>query len=91
MKNYFEDATIICLDGLDCSGKETISGLIEESEKIQDKYDFIKILSFPNYFDIINAKDMISNLLDPNVYKFHNDGVLADSDFNRIIFEALHS
>ena len=88
MKNYFEDATIICLDGLDCSGKETISGLIKESEKIQDKYDFIKILSFPNYFDIINAKDMISNLLDPNVYKFHNDGVLADSDFNRIIFEA---
>lgn len=88
MKNYFEDATIICLDGLDCSGKETISGLIKESEKIQDKYDFVKILSFPNYFDIINAKDMISNLLDPNVYKFHNDGVLADSDFNRIIFEA---
>ena len=88
MKNYFEDATIICLDGLDCSGKETISRLINESEKIHDKFGFVRTLSFPNYFNIMEAKDMISNLLNPDVYKFHNDGVLADNDFDRIIFEA---
>ena len=91
MKNYFENATIICLDGLDCSGKETISKLIEKSSKIHDKYDFVKTLSFPNYFNIvdtINNKDMISNLLNPDVYKFHNDGVLANANFDKIIFEA---
>ena len=91
MKNYFENATIICLDGLDCSGKETISKLIEKSSKIHDKYDFVKTLSFPNYFNIVdtmNNKDMISNLLNPDVYKFHNDGVLAKHNFSRIIFEA---
>ena len=91
MKNYFENATIICLDGLDCSGKETISKLIEKSNKIHDKYDFVKTLSFPNYFNIVdtmNNKDMISNLLNPDVYKFHNDGVLAKHSFSRIIFEA---
>ena len=91
MKNYFENATIICLDGLDCSGKETISKLIEKSNKIHDKYDFVKTLSFPNYFNIvdtINNKDMISNLLNPDVYKFHNDGVLANANFDKIIFEA---
>ena len=91
MKNYFENATIICLDGLDCSGKETISKLIEKSNKIHDKYDFVKTLSFPNYFNIVdtmNNKDMISNLLNPDVYKFHNDGVLANANFDKIIFEA---
>ena len=55
MKNYFENATIICLDGLDCSGKETISKLIEKSSKIHDKYDFVKTLSFPNYFNIVDT------------------------------------
>ena len=88
MENYFENATIICLDGLDCSGKETISKLINESDKIRDKYGFVRTLSFPNYFNIMEAKDMISNLLNPDVYKFHNDGVLADNDFDKIIFEA---
>lgn len=88
MKNFFEDATIICLDGLDCSGKETISGIIENSKEINSKYDFVRTLSFPNYYNMISVSDMISNLLNPDVYKFHTDGVLADSDFNRILFEA---
>lgn len=88
MKNYFENATIICLDGLDCSGKETISKLIEKSDKIHDKYDFVKTLSFPNYYNMISVSDMISNLLNPDVYKFHTNGVLADDNFNKIIFEA---
>ena len=30
----------------------------------------------------MNNKDMISNLLNPDVYKFHNDGVLANANFD---------
>lgn len=87
MKNFFEDATIICLDGLDCSGKETISEIIQKSDLIKAKYDFIKTISFPNYQQYSTYRDLISNLLDKDTYKFHNDNDKL-KDIDKILFEA---
>ena len=87
MKNHFEDATIICLDGLDCSGKETISKIIKESDLINEKYNKIEVISFPDYHEYSIYRDLVSNLLDKNTYKFHNDNSNL-KDIDKIIFEA---
>ena len=86
MKNFFENATIICLDGLDCSGKETISNLISTNEKIKKRYSLVDTISFPNYSYNTSRRDLISNLLDKDIYKFHNYGIVKDID--KIIFES---
>ena len=56
---YFPNTDIICLEGLDCAGKETISKLLKEYYEKSDTYAKVMIVSFPDY----EANDVLSTIL----------------------------
>lgn len=56
---YFPNTDIICLEGLDCAGKETISKLLKEYYEKSNTYAKVIIVSFPDY----EANDVLSTIL----------------------------
>lgn len=56
---YFPNTDIICLEGLDCAGKETISKLLKEYYEKSNTYAKVMIVSFPDY----EANDVLSTIL----------------------------
>lgn len=56
---YFPNTDIICLEGLDCAGKETISKLLKEYYEKSNIYAKVMIVSFPDY----EANDVLSTIL----------------------------
>lgn len=56
---YFPNTDIICLEGLDCAGKETISKLLREYYEKSNTYAKVMIVSFPDY----EANDVLSTIL----------------------------
>ena len=56
---YFPNTDIICLEGLDCAGKETISKLLREYYEKSNIYAKVMIVSFPDY----EANDVLSTIL----------------------------
>ena len=70
-EGYFPNTTFICLEGLDCSGKETIANILKEKLQASCPDASVLIVSLPNY----TANDMVTNILKHKLrplYQYNN-------------------